>query len=339
LTLRLERARTTKDSGKTIATVAVLRNGAAIDHLQVPDSVTGRREIATRLARLVHQDDADTRCAADCVLGQILADAAALGSTAPIGPGLHALVSDYVRRQFNFTSRGKDGYVSSTRGLVRRQDFFADAVTSDLLQLASLAISAENRTTMVRKIKTELEVVWGDYSQSLPTAADINLVRDGPDANAFWGSILHMWVSPQTWEIDQHGHAAKASLIGRVWEDMQTSKKKPPNRWHPVLGVSIPARWRHQVTGEGELRRFLAMRGELLFGFRGVTLPGVDPSDKRLHEAFVRQGIACGAVDPNPPFRQRPVIWDGQKQHRVAVLSRELTDQIFQVFEASSEDY
>jgi hypothetical protein len=241
-------------------------------------------------------------------------------------------VADVVRRlvpaMFQLKYRTERGAWSEARGCdVTYHDFvyFADTrLMTECAQTADATCDGRgniNRTALRRLIKVELEILWGDIIQNLPTPPDADLAADSTAAARFREALVRLWTAPRTFErrsTEDGEVAARASLLSRARSqarELLGGGLLPPgrDRWRPVQ-EAFAAWWRpilDPVTKRVTL--LLAMRWELA-GQIGVELPGVTSQ-----ASLTTLGGRFGVLETSPPVTA--ALSGGRG--RLAVLSLE----------------
>jgi hypothetical protein len=329
ITVRPEAARRTR-GGKLIVPLVVLHGDRPVDRLSLPETVSGRKEVAKALCRLAGEG-----VSLDAVLetlGRILVSAATLldGRAAPEGPKVWEVVAAKVPDALQLVCRTDKGLWSEARG---REVGRAEFVTHHppwLLKLAGQASDAPRDAAgdaidqdVLRLVKTGLEVLWADLYERLPTLSGADLGKATKAGQAFRGAMEHLWHALCTGEAVKSDTGdevlSKASLVRRVKKQAKAyleGKASPDGRerWRPIH-ESMQAFWRPGVTRDGVVVVWLAMRWQLTQQAR-VDLPGVT-DQASLHKV----GEMFGVLDPDPPV---PRKLSGGKAH-LAVLDQDFT--------------
>jgi len=324
-------------SGKIIIPITLVSGSTIIDHVLLANSVSGRSQAARLIAKHCtnKQETADT---IDGVLARIIADAAEqLKATDQEGATIYEIVKSEVPKQFGFAYRTDRGAWSETRRCeVSRSDFVC-FVPSWLLDLASTAVNAPlnqsgniNRTTLLRAVRSEIEVVWSDLMERLPWMQNTELKQDTAAGKKFREAMVRLWTATRTFEVSRsiegtsgEAVAARASLLSRAKTQAKEylSGRVTPGtreRWREVQ-KAFSAWWRPYVN-EGELTILLAMRWELV-GQIGIELPGV--SDQASLTAL---GTQFGVLETAPPVTA--MLSGGAK--RLAELSLTLVGEMLE---------
>jgi hypothetical protein len=347
LRLRLSGARKTA-SGKLVGTVLVMRDGVGIDQLTVTSAGSGRMAAAKTLA-LHLPNDAALLASIEMALGRILVAAEALASR-PMGEEgvtVRQVVQAKVMEIIQPAYKTALGIYSKTRAVELRRNEFVVETPTELVDAAEAATDCPreeggrvNRLSLIKRIQAEMGVLWSDLRSSLPQAADSMLTADSPAARQFLAAVLRMWRTTGTWEKTRDGHTEKTSLVARARHAVLSHKKSTFNtndvrklgtrRWVRVLNDSVPAWWRVEVTPEGEIRTYLAMREDV-----GDAMRVPWPDGMRLdHREMVRLGKQYGVFEENPVVPTR----NSGGEDRIAVLSRQLTDELLNSDEEALEE-
>src|SRR5262249_34593195 len=144
------------------------------------NSASGRKNTEGLIAQQLGATDAQTLEKLPLVLAQIVTHATEQLRRRPTvnrGPTIKDIVTANVLEDFHFAYRTDAGAFSESRaGEVRRVDFITHT-TSQLVQAATEAVDAPRneqgvvlRPSLLRAIKTELEIIWSDLMRTLPVA-------------------------------------------------------------------------------------------------------------------------------------------------------------------------
>lgn len=334
LQLRLGTARLTP-SGKTTASVMVLRDGTTVNQFILTSALSGRKEVVRLLAGMVGGNDQATRTKIDAALGQIIAAATAQAEQAAQavpeeGATIRDIVTQRVLADIRPAYRTAAGFYSETKGDdLRRQDFIV-YTPSQLVDAAAEAVDAPrdfqnavNRPSLVKAIQVELGVIYADLMRTLPVAADASLGVASNASKQFRAAMVRLWTIPGTWEQNKDGYTARASLASRVLlrteSRMRGGAAAETKAWNRILDAC--SAWWRIGDRDGELAPLLAMRWELM-GQIKVDLPGVT-GQRELYDL----GVKFGCIDPNPPVSP----FAGRGGMRLAVLTQKLTEHIVDV--------
>jgi hypothetical protein len=338
LTLRPGRPRRSP-SGKVTVPVAVLRGSVVVDQVPLSNSASARRDARNLLALHLAQEPEAVK-EIELVLTRVIAAAVeALGQKPPAAVvTIASVVASRVPEALGLTHSTDKGLWSEVRGLEIGRTDLCSFTPSWLLQEAAKAADvpvddsgATTRPRLLKSVKAELEVLWADLQDRLPTTTGADLGKDTAAGQRFREAMVRLWTKTQTFEVakatDEGGRdtvAARASLVSRVRtaaRDYLGGKVGPGARekWREVQ-KAFSSWWRPCLWSDGGFGVRLAMRWELV-GQVGVELPGVknQPTLKTVGERF-------GVIDASPNVSQ--ALSGGAA--RLAVLSEALTRELLE---------
>jgi hypothetical protein len=319
-------------SGKIIVPADVYRDAVLVTVVVVTSTVSSLDAPARLLAQL---DDDVTATEARKALAEVVGigrRAVAAKPAKPEGPTLREVVTkaaDALQLRHR-TAGGKLWSEAQGREISRAE--FVTHVPNWLIDAGGAAADAPRdanggvpRRELLAFVKTELEMVWSDLSETLPRAADSDLGADTEASHKFRELFIRLWTKTQTFEVThapEGDRAARASLVSRVesaFAPYRTGDVNPSERetWREIQ-KGFAAWWRPYQPTAGELAVWLALRWELV-GQIGVELPGVTDQP-----SLVRLGVLAGVLDQSDSV---PSITNRGKT-RLAVVAPELTTEL-----------
>jgi putative DNA primase/helicase len=334
-TLRPLSAHRTK-GGKLSVVMTVHKAGQPIDNVQVPSSTDGRKKAAEQLARHLAGDTA-ALAKVEAVIGELIA----WGLQALERPPAEAKsnVLEIVRRRvpekLGLRARADGGLWSEAqRAMMARQEFLSFTPGWLLDEVAAACGGSGDPLAWLGPAQDALKVVWAEQQERLP---DLPYADLGPDSGAgerWRWAFKKLFKVTDTWDKPANGPEifSRANLITRAWDAHNAAKASfhPQQcyQWRPIL-KSVDAWWRpHLWPGETKPSLLLAMRFALTFQVKGCSLPGVHDQ-----ATLTALGVKFGCIDPDPP-----VSANRNGRQRLAVLSRELTQELLEDPAQWSED-
>jgi hypothetical protein len=333
LLIRLGTPRRTP-AGKLVVPLNIFRAGVLIDHLTLNNSVSGRRDTEQLLASHLDPDTADIPKMISDLIAIAAQDLDQMATRAADAPTVQGIIAARLPRVFKLAYRTERGAWSEAKGTEVTRADFCGFLPSWLLDEAALAQDAPrdgsgaiSRLALLKRVKAELEVLWSNLMQGLPSMAEAGLGEETLAAHRFREALVRLWHATQTWEISRTADngksgevASAASLVSRVRPKLREQRAaRTPSRGWAKVHPAFSAWWRIHVGEDGEERVLLAMRFELAGQIRQV-LPGVTDQS-----SLTTLGTKFGVFEPPPP--PVPAFTSGGKD-RLAVLARELTTQL-----------
>jgi hypothetical protein len=304
-------------SGRLTVTLRVLRDGQAVDLVNVFGTATGRRAAGKQLQALAGEVSSEAVAAA---LSAVFAEAARQLDEAPgpgTGPALREAVRAYVQQNFRPTRRAAGRVLLAAFGRAFDRVGFLHLVNTDMLTAVREAAKVpadEDEYQLLAKVELEMRIIFGDLLTTLPD-----------ERQALAATVVGMWATvkclSKTKARDGTEHTVNIALIGLV-QQLLERKQVTAGKWlrvHPAHPAFV--RYHPVLDAEGEAigqEVLLAMNAELATS-TGVKLPeGFSPFG--LKRVGKRHGV----------FRELPgVSGHGERgKTRVMVLSRKLTDYL-----------
>jgi hypothetical protein len=323
--------------GRVVFGISVISDGRVIDQVNASGAANGRRQAADPIRQ--HQGDVtdQDRAKLDLLIAQMVADAAVLARSATVigGATIRDKIKARVLGDLGCTHRTDGGPIwSEARGAeMGRQDFICN-FTSDLVDDAATGTDAPkndqgqvNRPALIKAVKAELEVMWGDLMRLLPLASGAELTDQTAAAKKFRQAMILLWTYPSTWEKDGE-HVKRASLVSRASERARQRLEgfrvgqrqvEGTKGWRRIID-SGDAFWRTDVVDRQIVTR-LAMRWHVAGQMR-LELPGV--TDQNALSVVGRQ---FGLIESWRSHRR--VTDEGRSTTEgVAVLARKFSDEL-----------
>jgi hypothetical protein len=309
--------------GKVMVPLTLCRDGKVIDHIQLNDSIAGRRSAAQLIAK---HDGAEDKEQVEKVLSGILAWAVEQldrPKTPAEGDTVRAIVAARVPDMLRFRYRTARGLWTEAEGREMGRAELMAFVPSDLMAAAARGSDVpEDWPGQLRVVKGALEVLWADLRRNLKTAAELK--EDTAAKRAFRDAVVRIWKITRTWEVDRAKDrltASRVSLAGMVERVAHpfVNGTMPPERrgkWRQVR-EDIDAWWRPSVLEDGVCSVVLAMRYTLAEQV-GVTVPEAEDQKQ-----FTELGTSYGVFTDTPCVSGR--LTDGT---RLSVLTQPVSAEI-----------
>jgi hypothetical protein len=341
LTLRPDVPKQTP-SGKVVVPFTVWQGDKQVDQLRVTDTTSSRKEVQKALALHLAGDEKALANIAAALAALIVAAVASLKQAAEQTEEedlltMQETLAQIVPGELGINGRTDKGLWSEARGGDITHFEFCRYLSSALVDAcaeagdAPLLDSGEvDRPALLRQVKAELEVLWGDLQKEQRPIAEVQLGKNSALGKRFWAAMVRLWTKTMTFEVSKsvegtsgEAVAARASLVSRVKTQAKPyleGKARPEARegWRDVQR-GFDAWWRPYLTPDGEIRILLAMRWRLM-GQVGIELPGVTDQ-----ASLTDEGERLGALDESPPVKVR--LHAGT---RLAMLSPDITAELLE---------
>jgi hypothetical protein len=186
-----------------------------------------------------------------------------------------------------------------------------------------------NRLTLFRTMAAELQSLWANLVEGLPTEDKANVGPTSPAARRFRGKLIEVLTAPLTFEVSKtlvgtSGEVvcARSSLIERIRTQAEEegflrgpSSPAPRERWRAAQRA-FDCWWR-PARARGKTSILVGLRYRIGFQLK-IALPGVHDQDS-LRDQCQRAGVSS----PQPVARGR--LTDGT---RLVILSRAFASEL-----------
>ena len=211
----------TTASGKLSINFDVVKEQVSVDRIPLTSSLNGRQSAAKLLAK--HLDDDDKGKVNDA-LAQMLACGLKILSNKPANSGIKIrdVVRNRVESDLQLVCRTQRGIWSEARSKeMTRCDVVTYTPTTLLLcaagaddaPLNELGVCDDRR--LQKLVKSELEIVWSDLLQQLPSAAQADLGRTSQAGRRFWAAMIRLWTTPITFEVTKSSTVGTSDVASR----------------------------------------------------------------------------------------------------------------------------
>lgn len=333
------------DSGKLVATVALVKEGKTLASDDWSSATSSKKLFARKL--VTYATNGMVAVEAERVVDAVL-DVAALkvdmqGQAAEhaqkSGPTIKQIVEAEVPKRWRLAYRTAKGAWSEARAEEVAMTTFTTLTPGWLITLCEQATDAPrrrngdiNRMPLRREIRSELEVLWANLTDPdvLPAESHATLEASSAAGKRFRRSIITVWTAPKTFTVSKTTlhvgdkvDAARASLASRAkheFEDYTSFKSHHgvTRGWKRVQ-TAFDAWWRCDWHGDRPVFR-IGMKDSLYFQLQIPVPNGIAHQEEltRLAKQF-----GCAEMDASVKNR----LPGGRC---LLVLSQELSQEIIE---------
>jgi hypothetical protein len=229
---------------------------------------------------------------AEAVVGKILDESAAAVDREQAAGEQRPAIADILARKvppkFDLIFRTERGAYSQRRGAEVTVADFARFLPHWLTKACEQAVDApENRLTLYKTLKAELESLWSTILEKLPTEAQANYGPTSPAAQRFKHELEKVLTYPTTFEVEKNSvntpatapTAAKTNIIERIRDqhkEFLNGKTLPAPRggWRKVQKAYDC--WWKPVTAKEKPVVLIGLRHRIAYQTQAAkSLPGV----------------------------------------------------------------